>query len=214
MVSADKMMIQAQGPVWHQKQKKQGIIPKGLTGIDKEATWSKSNADGWVYGHGAFSMVSHDVSVLGCFIWMPNCAHEAKRLWAETPRYIGTIDTLVMDSKADDYQLWCNLKTERNMTLVTHCRRNMNKTPQRRSFIAAMKSRQNRRYYQERSQTVEPMQGVVKDIFELDRCWMRGNHNNRWLFAAMGLAVQMHQLQAYRKRQSTWAIKSEVLGHG
>jgi hypothetical protein len=43
------------------------------------------------------------------------------------------------------------------------------------------------------------MQGNVKDIFDLNRCWMRGNNNNRWLFATMGLAVQMHQLNAYRK---------------
>lgn len=213
-MSADKMMNQAKGPVWHQKQKKQNIIPKGLTGIDKEATWSKSNADGWVYGHGAFSLVSHGVSVLGCFVWMPNSAHEAKRMWAETERYTGMIDTLVMDSKADDCQLFRNLKAERNMRLVTHCRKNMDKTPERRAFIQAMESPKNKQYYKERSQTVEPMQGVVKDIFELDRCWMRGNASNRWLFAAMGLAVQMHQLQAYRKHQSTWAIKSEVLGHG
>lgn len=213
-MSADKMMIQAKGPVWHQKQKKQNIIPKGLTGIDKEATWSKSNADGWVYGHGAFSLVSHDVSVLGCFVWMPNSAHEAKRMWTETERYTGIINTLVMDSKADDCQLFRDFKTERNMALVTHCRKHMDKTPERRTFIQAMKSPRNKRYYKERSQTVEPMQGVVKDIFELDRCWMRGNRSNRWLFAAMGLAVQMHQLQAFRKQKSTWAIKSEVLGCG
>jgi hypothetical protein len=27
---------------------------------------------------------------------------------------------------------------------------------------------------------------------------MRGDENNRWLFAAMGLAIQMHQLQAFK----------------
>ena len=41
------------GPVWHKKQKDLGIIPKGLRGVDKKATWCKSNADGWVYGHGS-----------------------------------------------------------------------------------------------------------------------------------------------------------------
>jgi hypothetical protein len=56
------------------------------------------------------------------------------------------------------------------------------------------------------------MQGIVKDIFDLDRCWMRGDENNRWLFAAMGLAIQMHQLQAFKLRKSTWNIKEQVLG--
>ncbi len=56
------------------------------------------------------------------------------------------------------------------------------------------------------------MQGLVKEIFDLDRYWMRGDAANRWLFAAMGLAVQMHQLRAYKEHRSTWRIKSEVLG--
>ncbi|MCP3892915.1 MAG: hypothetical protein GY702_29165 [Desulfobulbaceae bacterium] len=56
------------------------------------------------------------------------------------------------------------------------------------------------------------MQGLVKDIFELEHCWMRGNASNRWLFAAMGLTIQMHQLDAFKQKRSTWKIKTEVLG--
>ena len=100
------------------------------------------------------------------------------------------------------------------MTLVTRCHKHMNKTPERRRMIACMKQRKHQKLFKERKYTVEPMQGLVKDIFDLDRCWMRTNASNRWPFAAMGLCIQMHQLQAYRKKQSTWNIKSEVLGHG
>jgi hypothetical protein len=53
--------------------------------------------------------------------------------------------------------------------------------------------------YKERPYRVEPMQGLVKDIFKLDNCWMRGNANNQWLFTAMGLTIQMHQLKALKK---------------
>ena len=66
--------------------------------------------------------------------------------------------------------------------------------------------------YKERAYRVEPMQGLVKEIFDLDRCWMRGAENNRWLFAAMGLTIQMYQLKAYHEKRSTWKIKEEVLG--
>jgi len=41
---------------------------------------------------------------------------------------------------------------------------------------------------------------------------MQGDRNNRWLFAAMGLTIQMHQLNAYREDTSTWKIEDEVLG--
>lgn len=205
-------MNKAKGPVWHKKQKEKGIIPKGLRGIDKEATWCKSNADGWVYGHGSFSFASHSVRFLGCFIWMKNSANEAKRLWFETAYYKGFINYVAMDSKADDYDLYRELKRQRKMTLVTCCREKMDKTENRRKMIKIIRQPKHRQIYKERSYRVEPMQGLVKEIFDLDRCWMRGNENNPWLFAAMGLTVQMHQLRALRENRSTWCIKDEVLG--
>jgi len=41
---------------------------------------------------------------------------------------------------------------------------------------------------------------------------MRGNRSNRWLFAAMGIPVQMAQHQADQKNESTWKIKKAVCG--
>jgi len=205
-------MIKAKGPVWHTKDKKLNHIPEGLRGLDKQATWSKSFANGWVYGHGTFSIVSHNIPILGCFMWMTNSAHEAKRMYIEAQYYKNHLKYLVMDSKADDQKLFHNLKKDYDIRLVTACRKNMNKTPGRKKMIAAMRTKRCKKYLKERSQTVEPMQGIVKDIFDLDRCWMRGDDNNRWLFAAMGLAIQMHQRRALKHKKSTWTIKSEVLG--
>ena len=205
-------MNKAKGPVWHKKQKDKGIIPKGLRGIDKEATWCKSNADGWIYGHGSFSLASHSIPFLGCFIWMKNSANEAKRLWLETSHYKGLVDYVSMDSKADDYDLFREFKRQKKMTLITYCRENMDKTEKRKEMIKVMNKPEHKAIYKERSYRVEPMQGLVKEIFELDRCWMRGNKSNRWLFAAMGLTVQMHQLIAFKENKSTWCIKEEVLG--
>ncbi len=206
------MMTKATGPVWHKKQKEKGIIPKGLTGIDRQATWCKSNADGWVYGHATFSFTSHKHPVLGCFLWMKNSANEAKRLWLETFHVKNRIDYVAMDSKADDSDLFREMQRQRRMNLITLCRQNMDKTLVRKKMIKFMQKPKHRKIYRERAFKVEPMQGIVKDIFELERCWMRGNENNRWLFAAMGLTVQMHQLQAFKQGKSTWNIKEQVLG--
>ena len=205
-------MNKAKGPVWHKKQKDQGIIPKGLRGIDKEATWCKSKAAGWVYGHGSFSMTSHQHPVLGCFLWMQNSANEAKRMWLETFHIKDHVDYIAMDSKADDASLFREFKRQRQVNLITSCRANMDKTTPRKKMIAFMSKPKHKKIYRERAYKVEPMQGLVKDIFELDRCWMRGDDNNRWLFAAMGLTIQMHQLQAFKQGRSTWNIKEQVLG--
>jgi hypothetical protein len=88
----------------------------------------------------------------------------------------------------------------------------MDKSPHRKKMIKFMAEKKHKKIYRERAYKVEPMQGIVKDIFDLERCWMRGDENNRWLFAAMGLAIQMHQLQAFKLGKSTWNIKKQVLG--
>jgi len=47
----DKSLFKAQGPVWHQSDRKAGRIPDKLQGLDREATWSRSSYHGWVYGY-------------------------------------------------------------------------------------------------------------------------------------------------------------------
>lgn len=48
----DKRLFKAQGPVWHQNQRKVGGIPEKLRHLDTDASWSKSAYHGWVYGYG------------------------------------------------------------------------------------------------------------------------------------------------------------------
>jgi hypothetical protein len=79
-------------------------------------------------------------------------------------------------------------------------------------MIQVLSPRKTKRLSKQRSYAVEPMQGLVKDLFDLETYWMRGNANNRWLFAAMGVVVQRHQYQAWQEGRSTWAIKQAVLG--
>jgi hypothetical protein len=179
-------MNNALGPVWHAKHTAPGIIPAGLRGVDQEATWSKSRSDGWVYGHGSFGLVSHSPCVLGAFTYMRNSAHAAKRLGLETGHLRGVIATVVMDGKADDQALFREFQRQRGMTLVTTPRNNSDHTEARQQMIHLLHRPKNRKLRQQRGQTVEPMPGVIKDIFALDRCWMHGDRNNRWLFAAMG----------------------------
>lgn len=204
-------MVKARGPVWHKKQKAQGVIPKGLTGLDRDATWSYSKADGWVYGHGTFCMTTHRRPVLGLFLWMPNSAHEGKRLGDELPPFYRCLNTVCMDSRADDQNLYFALK-DAGLQLLTRPRRGMDKSPKRQQMIRELNSRVKRKLYRERGQVVEPMQGLVNELFDLQHCWMRGNESNRWLFAAMGVAVQIAQRLAFAQRQSTWNIRHAVLG--
>lgn len=206
------MPITAKGPVWHKKFKQQGIIPRGLRGIDKLADWGYCKAKGWIYGHGAFCLTSFKVPILGLFQWIKNSTHEAKRMEQEAEKLTNFIKKVFMDSKADSQRIYFNLKRNFKIQLITKPRNYRLKSATRKQMIKEMWTKQNRKEFRKRSTTVEPMQALVKDIFELERCWMRGDDNNRWLFAAMGIAVQIAQWRAYREKRSTWDIKSDVLG--
>lgn len=47
----DGRMYKAGGPLWHQKQRKAGVIPLHLRNVDQESAWSKSGYRGWVQGY-------------------------------------------------------------------------------------------------------------------------------------------------------------------
>ena len=145
-------------------------------------------------------------------MWMRNSDNEAKRLWFETDHVKDQIQYVAMGSKADDSALFRELKRQRKINLITCCRQNIDKSPHRKKMIQFMQKKKHKKIYRERSVKVELMQGIVKDIFDLDRCWMHGEENIRWLFAAMGLTIQTHQLDAFKKGRSTWNIKEQVLG--
>ncbi len=47
----DGRMYQAQGPLWHARDRAQGRVPAGLRNVDRESAWSKSGYRGWVQGY-------------------------------------------------------------------------------------------------------------------------------------------------------------------
>jgi hypothetical protein len=149
---------------------------------------------------------------LGAFKWMRNRGNEAKRRWLETGKLKGLSTTVLMDSKADDQAVFREFQRQRQMRVLTTPRKGADKSRARQQRVKGLNQRKNKKLYKQRSSTVEPLPGLLKDIFELERCWMRGNANNRWLFAAMGVTVQMHQYRAWQEGRSPWAIKAEGLG--
>jgi len=148
VVSGDTMMNKALGPVWHTKQKAQGIIPEGLRGLDQEATWSKRHSDGWVSVQGSFCLVSHRPCLLGAFKYMRNSAHEAKRPWWETGHLRGLVETVMMDSTADDQDLCTEFQRQRGMTLLTTPRNKSAQTVEHQHMINVLNLPQNRRLHQ------------------------------------------------------------------
>jgi len=47
----DASLFKANGPVWHQSDRKANRIPEKLRNLDTDASWGKSAYHGWVYGY-------------------------------------------------------------------------------------------------------------------------------------------------------------------
>ncbi len=56
----DKSLFKAQGPVWHQSDRKEGRMPDKLRHLDTDASWGKSAYQGWVYGYGLHMTCTED----------------------------------------------------------------------------------------------------------------------------------------------------------
>lgn len=56
------------------------------------------------------------------------------------------------------------------MQLIACCRKNMDKSPDRKKMIRFMEQAKHKKIYRERSYKAKPMQGLVKNIFDIDHC--------------------------------------------
>jgi len=73
--------------------------------------------------------------MLGAFKWMRNSANEAKRMWLETGKLQGLITTVLMDSKADDKDLFRELRRQRGILLLTTPRKGSAISPERQRMV-------------------------------------------------------------------------------
>jgi hypothetical protein len=131
--------------------------------------------------------------MLGAFKWMGNSAHAATRRWLDTGTRHGLITTVLMASKADDKDLFREWRRQRGIRRLTTPRKGSAMSPERQRRVNVLKQKSQQHLYQQRRYTVEPMPGLITDSFALETCGMRGRAHNRWLFAAMGVVMQLHQ---------------------
>jgi hypothetical protein len=155
-VAVDSTPLRAKGGVWHKKHREQGVIPHST--IDTEAGWSKSGYHGWWYGwklHLACAVSA---------VWIPLAAELtvantddamiAPALLAQLPAVVRYVlgDT---HYNTPDVQQLCQ---GRGWWLVASRR---GKYPHTDSGVEV-----RRIFHKLRSQSIEPFNGLFKNVFE------------------------------------------------
>ena len=49
--AVDKSLVAARGPQWNQRDRRRGVVPKYLRGLDRDADWGISGTRKWTYGY-------------------------------------------------------------------------------------------------------------------------------------------------------------------
>lgn len=230
-VAADKSIIKARGPVWHQKFRKKGIKPK-LRGLDFQAGWGRSASKGWSWGY------SYEVAVCAgkdalLFPLLASVdtaqACEMTTLTQKICQLPKGTQTLAIDKGYDSDRLGDLFEFKggkrrkgRHFLCPPHRIAKVNrnfqgqreKQRQRRlKRIAYLETKAGRRLYQRRKETVELFNANFKSLFELEQhVWHRGINNNRTqlLLAIFSyqLLMRYHYKQGYRDAQIQYLIDS------
>jgi hypothetical protein len=152
----DSTALRAHGGVWHKKDREQGIVPH--TSIDTEAAWSKSGWHGWWYG-----WKLHLAVTIGR-VWIPLAAEftaanvadnvVAPLLLAQLPAEVG----YVLGDQHYNTPALRALCAAHDRELVATRRGTYPHTD------GGVEVR--RIFHKLRSQTIEPFNGVFKNLFE------------------------------------------------
>lgn len=199
--AADKSLIEALGPPWHQRDRQAGKVGAG---VDVEGAWGYSEHDGWVYGY------SYEVVVVSTprQIVLPLLASVDTASACETQTFAPKIadlpaatQTVSVDSAYDANHLGERVEYDANDRRTGRrfvCPENPrnNKRRQRKPCAADAsraksrrrrrqrrrfrESQRGRRIYARRKKTVEPFNSWFKALFDLEQTvWHRGVDNNR-----------------------------------
>lgn len=208
-VTVDKSLLTARGPRWNQRDRRRGVIPKGLRGVDPDSQWTHTKSRGWLQGYSYEVVVSAGKS--GLVFPLLASADTAKAAEAETAlpkmeQLPKETNAVLADSAYDSIQMHRQVegtpprRTGRKFycPVVARGRPPRGSTrphvanPERKSRQQRMRSSKARRLFARRSATVEPFHDWFKAAFELDRTvWHRGLDNNRTQLLAALCAYQL-----------------------
>lgn len=179
VAAVDASLMQANGNMWHKKQIEAGQLPQ-CGNVDVEARWGKSGCKGWIFGYGL-----HTLLIAGAIPWP--CAfsvHPAHRkespilldeLLAHSPE---NTRLLLGDGAYDDEKAAqsCEIK---HCTLLTSMPKTLGKQASvlRCERYELYHSLAGREAFVLRKTTIEPFQGHLKSLFELEQLPIKGLKN-------------------------------------
>lgn len=203
LVAIDKKMIEAQGPLWHQSDRKQNRIPEGLRGVDRDSAWSYSHYRGWVQGYGSHIAVTATAGTAITPVWADfttNTAAEANVAASLAQCLPAGVKKVLGDMGYDDPQLrrtierYDNHLLERCLIVPINVKKN---TPAKRRRYASL-YQNSQSLFGRRKVSIEPFFDRLDQCFDIEPAWMKRLANNAsigllWVAAYQLLMLYLHE---------------------
>jgi hypothetical protein len=177
VAASDGSAFATPGPVWHKKDKKAGIVPQGLRGLDQAADWIQSSYHGWVYGYKGHVNMSVSRATVRVVLdaTVTGSACESHVLTERVANLPETIESFLLDAGYDDATLLDTCEARGMEVLVPLAKRiGLSTSVKRRERAAYLASAEGKSRYQQRGTSIEPFFASIKDFFALDPLPVQG----------------------------------------
>jgi hypothetical protein len=207
----DKSLFKASGPVWHKKDREAGRIPEGLRNLDTDASWSKSDYQGWVYGFGGHWTTTKKAFPLSVDVETA-CVSEAKvidrnaeAIWEKSPH------SLTGDNS------YCNLKrvhrwAKRGVALITSALKVKSESPHGGGYKDYITQPENKALLKARGTATEPLFDLIAQLIGAGETQkqlpVKGLANVRTCLAFGTLLAQLAMIV-----NSIWGVPLHSISH-
>ena len=182
VMSVDSSLMHAHGNVWHKKQRDKGELPT-CGNIDRNAHWGKSGCGEWIYGYRVHCLVSGcSDAALPCDVDVASANVKDARVFKDqlAPSIPKATQVLLGDGGFDDESCY-GLCDNKDISLVAPIKAKANTPPDRLERARLYNDPEVRATFALRKTTVEPFQGQLKALFDLEYLYMKGLRNVRTL---------------------------------
>jgi len=197
--SIDGRMYEALGPKWHQKQRKAGIIPRGLRNLDEESAWSKSGYRGWVQGYRLVMQCLVWPAPIPLFAtWQPNNRGEGKVFAAALEQERVAVAPVLLGDESFGTPELAAAYAERGGWLLT---------PKQLPRVYKTFKHEVHAW---RKQTIELLFQRVLQAFDLRRCPTKSLRRNGAFIIASVWAYQVICWSSYRQGKPIAEVKERI----
>lgn len=207
----DSTSLKSMGPLWHKKDRKRGIIPENLRGVDKDSKWGFSTSKGFYQGYkwhlnAVFDKDNELIPFpVDAVVTKANVSDFKK---ARTLYWYLKDNVYVQfaDNGYDDNSFFLELLKIKGILFVGSIKGKV-KDDVRKLRLLILKHFQNNGYKYARNTSIEVLNGRLKSIFALDPLPVKGKRKVWiWVLSAV-ISYQLMVLYNIKHHRKIGAVK-------